>query len=109
MKTMLRTLFAIALSIAGVLTSGNARPAYGITEDPGTLRTSAEGQASAASLAAGVNSALYLPLVFNNYNPVFTTLANGGTYIGAGGVGLGALANSLSAPIAVAITQTAAP
>jgi hypothetical protein len=82
------------------------------------LSAFANGSASAASSAkaaapirsaAAASSVLYLPLVNKYYDSAFGTLANGGTYVGAGGVALGALSDSLSAPIGVVITPTLAP
>jgi len=109
---------AIAISIAVLGTTANGWAAHAIHAQSGTLSTFADGSAGAATLAgagapfrpaAAANAVLYLPLVNNNYNSAFGTLANGGIYVAEGGVGLGALAASLSAPVSVAITQTTAP
>ena len=63
----------------------------------------------AAAQGATIGPVIYLPLVSNGITNFDGTLSNGGEYLGAGGLGLGALANSLSAPITVSITSAAVP
>ena len=62
----------------------------------------------AADQGGNAGSTLYLPAIFNYVSP-HGSLSNGGIYVGEGGVGLGALANSLAGPIDVTIVQTVAP
>ena len=64
---------------------------------------------TAAAQTPTTGSTIYLPVV-NNQSSSFTgSLSNGGVYLGAGGVGLGALDTSLTGSIIVTIVKTGAP
>jgi len=64
---------------------------------------------TAAAQTPTTGSTIYLPVINNQSSPFTGSLSNGGVYIGAGGVGLGALDTSLTGSITVTIVKTGAP
>ncbi len=66
--------------------------------DPAAART-------AAAQTPTTSFTIYLPAIDNQSSPFSGSLSNGGVYIGEDGVGLGALATSLTGPITVKIIK----